>query len=317
MNRFLTNIFFLQLILLSLGTMIGCSSKNSKNDDSVMLEDIHSRATDSIDLSLYGVHLGEPLDSLMSRIPNITKVPFDSLNKAPKYSLPYDKEEAKLIFGDLSIEIYRGDTIFIADHKNYQHHDKDGFFKDFPLEKVRHRAILCFLIKNNKVFQSEIYICYTICGYENINLTLEDFRGTIEKMYYDRYNEPDSIMMINKRTNRAAFVGYNEDPVIRSEIYEQLGGSSYSETFNIFKEDVWIWSNAKIYADWNFHPYKNGQKWFWGPAGIVRVSYVDLVAIKKEKDIILRQLERERQDSIRNIQQKQLEDSRIYKSQDI
>ena len=46
-------------------------------------------------------------------------------------------------------------------------------------------------------------------------------------------------------------------------------------------------------------------------------SYVDLVEIKKEKHIILRQLERERQDSIRNIQQKQLEDSRIYKSQDI
>lgn len=300
------------LICLIISTLIGCSYKNNENPTK---QEARHRPSKSTNLSLYGVCLGSPLDSLLYQIPNIAIVPIDSLNKSKKFSLPYDLEEAKLIFEYQGISLYRTDTIFIADHKNYQHHTKDGFYADFPLEKVRHNAVLCYMIKNNRVLECEIYIGSTICGYDNINLSSHDFRGTIEKMYYDKYQEPDSIFMINKRTNRAVFVGYNEDKVIKSEIYEQLGG--FSERYNIFKEDVWIWSNAKISADWNFKPFRHGQRWYWGPANIIKISYVDLAAINEEKNIILRNLEKERQDSIKRIQQKQLEDINRYNTQDI
>lgn len=282
----------------------GCSFDKTSDRDNITS---HTFAT--IDLSLFGVHMGEHRDSLLKHIPNLHKVPLDSTYY---YHLPYDAEEAKF-FEDLEITLYSSDTVFIVNHTDYEHR-KNGSPIQFPLEKTKHYAKLCFMVKNNKVLQGELLITHPIVGYENTDLSIYNFVGAVKKMYYDKYQEPDSIFMYNKVTNQAAFVGF-DDKIIKNEVFDQLGGTYVNN--KVHEEDVWVWRNAKIQADWDFLPYKNGEPRWWVMCHAIRIRYLDFETINKEKIIIIQNLENERQDSIKRIKQKQLEDINRYNSQDV
>lgn len=297
------------ILLTSMGLLllIGCSSEKSSEGGI-----FPSHTTTATDLSLYGVHIGEPLDSLLAHIHNLNKVPFDSIN-FHKYHLPYDADNTQ-VFKDLGITLYCSDTVFIVNHKDYEHRN-NGSPIQFPLEKTKHYAKLCFMVKNNKVIQGELLITHPIVGYENIDLSIFNFVGAVKKMYNDKYQDPDSIIMYNKETNQAAFVDFDEHKIIKNAVFDQLGGTFVDN--KVHEEDVWVWTNAKIYADWDFLPYKNGEPRWWGMSHTIRIRYLDFETIIKEKNIIIQNLENERQDSIKRIQQKQLEDNNRYNSQDI
>lgn len=298
-------IAYILLVTISVLSLYGCSC--NKLSDS---NNITSHIFFTIDLSLFGVHMGEQRDSLLAHIPNLYKVPLDSTRY---YHLPYDADDAQ-IFEDLEITIYSCDTVFIVNHKGYEHH-RNGSPIKFPLEKTKHYAKLCFMVKNNKVLQGELLISHPIVGYDNIDLSIDDFVGAVKKMYNDKYQEPDSIFMYNKVANRAAFIGFDEDEIIKDEVFEQLGGTYVNN--RVHEEDVWVWTNAKIYADWDFLPYKNGEPRWWVMSHAIRIRYLDFEAINKEKNRIIQNFENERQDSVRRIHQKQLEDINRYNSQDI
>lgn len=274
-------------------TLDGCVSDRSTEEDNLT-----SHTDTNIDLSLFGVHMGEYRDSLLIHIPNLHEVQLDSIYY---YHLPYDTEDAQ-IFEDLEIALYSVDTTFIVNHKGYEHR-RNGSPMQFPLEKTKHYAKLCFMIKNNKVLQGEILIAHPIIGYKNVDLSIYNFVGAIRKMYNDKYQTPDSIIMYNKVTHQAAFIGYDEENDIKNKIFDQLGGTYVNN--NVHEEDVWVWKNAKIQADWDFLCHD------------IRIRYLDMDAIKQEKDKLLQNLENERQDSIKRIQRKQLEDIDSYNTQDI
>lgn len=299
-------ILYLLIVSISILSFNGCSSDKASNTDN-----ISSHTSYTIDLSLFGVHLGEPIDSLVSHIPNLRKVPYDSINNL-KYHLPYDTEEAQ-VFKDLEITLYSSDTVFIVNHKNYEHR-QNGSPIQFPLEKTTHHAKLCFMIKNNKVLQGELLVTHPIEGYDNIDLSIYNFVGAIKKMYNDKYQEPDSVLMYNKETDQAAFIGYSADEIFKNVVFDELGGTFVNN--KVHEEDVWVWANAKIYADWDFLPYKNGKPWWWVMCHAIRIRYVDIETINQEKNIILQNLEKERQDNIKRIQQKQHEEVIRYNTQD-
>lgn len=280
--------FLISMCILSIN---GCST-----DESRQQSDLASHTTASTDLTVFGVHLSEPLDSLISHIPNLIKVPYDSVSYL-KYHLPYDTEEAQ-VFKDLEITLYSSDTIFIVNHKDYEHR-KNGSPVHFPLEKTRHNAKLCFMVKNDKVLQGELLITHPIIGNKNVDLSIYNFVGAVKKMYDEKYQDPDSIFMYNKVTNQAAFVGYADDKIIKNEFFDKLGGTYVNN--NVHEEDVWTWANAKIYADWDFVPYKNGKPRWWVMCHAIRIRYIDIDAINKEKNALLLNIEKERKDSIRRI----------------
>ena len=283
------------------------SSISCSNSSQTIKKETANHLSDSIKLSLYDVELGDSLNVLLRNFPNIKQISLDSISNY----LPYIDEEG-YAFKELGFSVYKVDTVFVADHKDYEHR-RNGSQITFPLEKVKHHAILCFIVKDNKIIQSEIYILSPIIGYDNIDLPSNDFRGAIRKMFYDKYQIPDSILMLNRKTNEAAFVDY-EDEIMQKTIFEQLGGTYVNNT--VYKQDVWIWTNAKIYADWDFSPYKNGRIWFWVYCGVVRVSYIDYYAIKKAQEEIQNEILKAKEDSIRIIMEKQLEDTQLYNTQD-
>ena len=168
-------IVYILLVSISVLLFYGCSSNETSDKDNITP---HTSST--IDLSLFDVHLGERRDSLLAHIPNLHKVPFDSTYY---YHLPYDAEDAQ-IFEDLEISLYSSDTVFVVNHKDYEHR-KNGSPMKFPLEKTKHHAKLCFMVKNNKVLQGELLITHPIVGYENIDLSIFNFVGAVKKMYYD------------------------------------------------------------------------------------------------------------------------------------
>ena len=283
-------IVYLLLVSISVLSFYGCSSDR---------DNINSNIFSNIDLSLFGVHMGESLDSLMNHLPKLKKVPFDSINYA-KYDLPYYTDDIQ-IFEDLEITVYCADTVFVV-----------GF--PWSNKKTLHHAKLCYLVKNSKVLQGEVLITNPVISYANIALSVSDFVNGVKEMYYDRYHRPDSILMYNRVTNRAAFVGYREDKKIRNQIYDQLRGNHYHE--DMHEEDVWVWKNAKIYADYDYKPCKKGGPHFWAMCRVLRIRYIDMEAINCEKEIILRERDKEKQDSLKRIQQEHIENIKRYNSQD-
>lgn len=305
------HIQFIMIIVLGITSMYGCNNSKTKLDKS---DNYVSHVNDTIKLSLYNVSLGDTLPILMEKFKNLKIVPLDSLSSY----LPIENSN-KIIYEDLGITIYTTDTIFIANHEGWQHRDKNGIHTDFPLKNTKHHAQLVFFIKDAKVFQSEMLLTSPIIGVDDVELNQQDFITSIYKQYEGKYNNPDSIMLYNRKSRHAATYSIDTDSIIRDMIYESVEKSDILNEYppSISSSSIWSWKNANIIAEWDFQPYKGRQLWFWVMCPCIRIIYTDLSAVDAETKKWEEQIRLQKEDSIRNIKRIELENAELLKQQEI
>ena len=293
---------YLMIILnvLMIGIFCGCSNKNKTN--------YISHINDTISLSLYNVHLGDSLSVVKTKFRNLTFVPLDSLSSY----LPIENK-MKVVYEDLGISVYTTDTTFIADHTGWQHM-KNGSPTNFPLKTTKHRAHLIFFIKDQKVLQSEIIISdFIIDDVKGVELNQNDFIKSIQKLYEKKYNNPDSILVYNRRSRNSATYSIDTDSITAQEIYYSVGTTPYESNYNSLSS-IWSWKNADIIAEWDFEPYKD-DRWLWAHRCLIRIIYTDLNAVELEAKRRRNLIKLQEQDSIRRIKKIENENVELLKKQ--
>lgn len=292
------------ILLITFAVLVSCIKPTTAEKQYI------DHSNDTTTLSLYGVKLGDSVSVLIQKFENLEYVNLDSISSY----LPLDTIH-KYAYRDMGISIYEVDTVFFADHDTFQHHDNNGFNKDFPLSKTKHEAKLAYFIKNGRVIQSEILIMYPALGFENIELSSEDFIQSISTIYTNEYNNPDSIMLINRTSNRIAVFSVRTDSIIKQSIYEDLKeNENYPRISTIY---MWTWKNASIMADWSFYPYKNGKIWHWSPSWMARIIYTDKLAVENEAKRISLEILKEKEDSVKKAEDIQLKYKHSFENQDI
>ena len=303
---------YLMIILnvLMIGMFLGCSNKSNKIDKPNYISHIN----DTISLSLYNVHLGDSLSVVRTKFRNLTFVPLDSLSSY----VPIENK-MKVVYEELGISVYTTDTIFIAKHVGWQHVNNDGFHVDFPLKNTKHRVQLIFFIKDKKVLQSEIIIYPKIIDdVKGVVLSLDDFIISIQKLYDEKYNNPDSILVYNRKSRKSATYSIETDSVTQDEIYKEIKKSSDCYPPNVSFAPIWSWKNANIIAEWEFHPYEGDEMWEWiEHPSLVRIIYTDLNAVELESKRMLNliRLREQKQDSIRRIKKIENDNVELFKKQ--
>lgn len=293
---------------------LGCN-KSEENISTI------SHINDNINLQLYDVALGDDIEKIYKQFPMIKNIPYDSIEDY-SHLLPYTYEEGQ-VFKELGISLLVTDTIFVSNHENYQHTDENGFnIYNFPYNKLSHKAAICYMIKNKKVYQCDLFIFLKILDYD-LDLTIDNLIGPIKGMFYDKYNTPDSVLMINRVTKNSVFVGYNKDEEYKDKIrdileHKDIGNTIYVHSIT-YDQDVWTWDNAKIYADWYYTFFKNKEQNKFLSDGVMKISYIDYATFKKEKEALINDIrKKEKEDSINvanAINAKQLQYNKMYNKQ--
>lgn len=307
MKKIFSKIHFSHLMMilnvLMIGIFCGCSNKKESN--------YISHINDTISLSLYNVHLGDSLSVVRTKFRNFTFVPLDSLSSY----LPIENK-MKVVYEDLGISVYTTDTTFIADHTGW-HHMKNGSPIDFPLKTTKHQAKLIFFIKDQKVLQSEIIIFrFIIDDIKGVELSKNDFIKSIQKLYEKKYNNPDSILVYNRKSRVSATYSIDTDSITAQEIYDFVRTTSNENIVNYNSlASIWSWKNANIIAEWDFQPYKDGNIWFWANSSMIRIIYTDLNAVELESKRRRNLIRLQEQDSIRRIKKIENENVEMLKKQ--
>lgn len=301
--------FVMAIITLVSTTITGCNNSKNHLDKS---SNYVSHINDTIKLSLYNVALGDSLFTLKEKFKNLLAVPLDSLSSY----LPIE-DNHKIIYEDLGISIYTTGTVFIANHEGWQHVDNNGFHKDFPLKNTKHPAKLIFFIKDGKVFQSEMLITSPIIGVDDVELSHDDFIISIRNLYKEKYSNPDSILLYNRKSRYAATYSIETDSIIQDKIYKKVEKSDILNEYppSISSSSIWSWKNANIIAEWEFQPYKDGEIWFWVTCHTIRIIYTDLSAVEAETKKRKKQIRLQKEDSLRKINKIEMENAERIKQQ--
>lgn len=299
--------FLMAIIALMFTTITGCNNTKAHLDKS---SNYVSHVNDTIKLSLYNVALGDSFFTVKEKFKNLLAVPLDSLSSY----LPIE-DNLKIVYEDLGISIYTTDTVFIANHEGWQHINNNGFYKGFPLKNTKHYTKLIFFIKDGRVFQSEMLITSTIIGVDDVELSQDDFIISIRNLYKEKYSNPDSIMLYNRKSRYAATYSIDTDSIIKEEIYNNVKESIDEYPPSISSSSIWSWKNANIIAEWDFQPYKHGQIWFWVTCPSIRIIYTDLSAVEAETKKRKEQIRLQKEDSLRKINRIEMENAERIKQQ--
>ena len=305
MKKIFSKLHFSYLMIVLNVLMIGIFCGCSKNESNYI-----SHINDTISLSLYNVHLGDSLSVVRTKFRNLTFVPLDSLSSY----VPIENK-MKVVYEDLGISVYTTDTIFIANHVGWQHM-KNGSREDFPLKTTKHRAQLIFFIKDQKVLQGEILIFSNIIDdIKGVELSSGDFIKSIQKLYEEKYNNPDSILVYNRVSRESATYSIDTDSIAKVQINEDIEATDNKFAINNSLASRWSWKNANIIAEWDFQPYKDGKIWFWVSCFMVRIIYTDLNAVELESKRRLKLIRLREQDSIRRIKKIENDNMELLKKQ--
>ena len=287
---------------------ISCGRNNLNKD----IPNYTSHVNDTISLNLYGISLGDTISMLRERFRNLIYVPLDSLSAY----VPIE-DNHKIVYENLGISIYTTDTTFIANHIGWQHVDKNGFYTDFPLKNTKHNAKLIYFIKDSKVFQCEMLITSPILDIYGVELSPDDFIKSVYNQYEQKYSNPDSIMLYNRKSRYAATYSIDTDSIIKQMIYENVKESDVLNEYppSISSSSIWSWKNANIVAEWDFQPYKGRQIWFWVMCHAIRIIYTDLNAVELETRRLENQIEQQRRDSLRHINKIESGNAELLKKQ--
>ena len=306
MKKIFSKLHFSYLMIVLNVLMIGIFCGCSKNESNYI-----SHINDTISLSLYNVHLGDSLSVVRTKFRNLTFVPLDSLSSY----VPIENK-MKVVYEELGISVYTTDTIFIANHVGWQHHEENGFMEDFPLKTTKHLAKLIFFIKDQKVLQGEILIFpYIIDDIKGVELSRDDFIKSIQKLYEEKYNNPDSILVYNRESRKSATYSIDTDSIAKVQINEDIEATDNKFAINNSLASIWSWKNANIIAEWDFQPYKDGEIWFWAQCCMVRIIYTDLNAVELESKRRLKLIRLQEQDSIRRIKKIENDNMELLKKQ--
>lgn len=305
MKKIFSKLHFSYLMIVLNVLMIGIFCGCSKNESNYI-----SHINDTISLSLYNVHLGDSLSVVRTKFRNLTFVPLDSLSSY----VPIENK-MKVVYEDLGISVYTTDTIFIANHVGWQHM-KNGSREDFPLKTTKHHAQLIFFIKDQKVLQGEILIFSSIIDdIKGVELSSSDFIKSIQKLYEEKYNNPDSILVYNRESRESATYPIDTDSIAKVQINEDIEATDNKFAINNSLASIWSWKNANIIAEWDFQPYKDGEIWFWASCFMVRIIYTDLNAVELESKRRLKLIRLQEQDSIRRIKKIENDNMELLKKQ--
>lgn len=305
MKKIFSKLHFSYLTIVLNVLMIGIFCGCSKNESNYI-----SHINDTISLSLYNVHLGDSLSVVRTKFRNLTFVPLDSLSSY----VPIENK-MKVVCEDLGISVYTTDTIFIANHVGWQHM-KNGSREDFPLKTTKHPAQLIFFIKDQKVLQGEILIFSNIIDdIKGVELSSGDFIKSIQKLYEEKYNNPDSILVYNRVSRESATYSIDTDSIAKVQINEDIEATDNKFAINNSLASIWSWKNANIIAEWDFQPYKDGEFWFWASCFMVRIIYTDLNAVELESKRRLKLIRLREQDSIRRIKKIENDNMELLKKQ--
>ncbi len=300
-------ILFAILCIPIIGT--SCGRNNNVKKETI---NYTSHVNDSISLSLYGIFLGDSISVVRERFSNLIYVPLDSLSAY----VPIE-DNHKVVYENLGISIYTTDTCFIASHIGWQHVDEDGFHKDFPLKNTKHHTKLIYFIKDDKVFQCEMLITSPIIDIDDVDLSTDDFITSVYNLYEQKYSNPDSIMLYNRKSRYAATYSIDTDSIIKRMIYKDIEESDVWKEYppSISSSSIWSWKNANIVAEWDFQPYKGGQRWFWVMCHTIRIIYTDLNAVELETRRREKIINQQKQDSIRQVNEIESGNAELLKKQ--
>ncbi len=222
-----------------------------------------------------------------------------------------------MVYENLGISIYTTDTCFIASRIGWQHVDEDGFHKDFPLKNTKHHTKLIYFIKDDKVFQCEMLITSPIIDIDDVDLSTDDFITSVYNLYEQKYSNPDSIMLYNRKSRYATTYSIDTDSIIKRMIYKNIEESDVWKEYppSISSSSIWSWKNANIFAEWDFQPYKGGQRWFWVMCHTIRIIYTDLNAVELETRRREKIINQQKQDSIRQVNEIESGNAELLKKQ--
>lgn len=247
------------LIVLCFLSLLSCSS-----DQVVENSSYTGHINDTISLSLYDINLGDSIDCVCKKFPDVYEVCLDRISNY----LPL-KEELGRVYEEMGISIFAVDTTFVIDHRS----TKDSYTRN-DYDYTKHPTILTFFIQNGHVLQIELFVGQPSdtkrYGDYFPNSNYECGRAVLQ-MYKERYGECDSILFVNKEGNKGITLSANasEERVERAQDF--VG-------YNFTKNSLWQWKNAQILIQPSYDHYFS-RRHFWT---LCRVLYTDIAAVNRE-----------------------------------
>lgn len=267
------NLLFVFLLLFF---MISCKNNSQTN--------YRGHTNDTITLSLYGVKLGDHVNSIYDKFPNLYFVNLDSLS----WFLPLQDEIGE-VYRDLGAYILAADTSFVVDHrlrdKPYYH---NGSPIDFPYDFSQHATIITFIILNDHVFQLELFVDGANDADYGGYFPTSQWGYTSVQMLKHKYGECDSIMYASEKGDISIAISTNASESEHKKA-EDIVGYNYDFAY------LWQWKNAQIIAEFNYDKFDHSRWMTWLIYKVFRVIYTDLDAVNKiEEREKLEKLEEEK-----------------------
>lgn len=243
--------------------MISCKNKNTT-------EFYSGHSNDTISLSLYDVKLGDSIDRVIEKFPNVYDVELDKIS----YYLPL-KNELGNVYKEMGISILAVDTTFIVDHRlKLEPYRKNGSPYDFPYDLTKHRTILAFFILNGHVLQLELFVNTPDSYTYGDGFPSTQWGETALQMYKHQYGECDSLLYSSEKGDISICVSIN---ATREEIerVKKIVGYRYDVGY------IWQWKNAQIIAQYNYNKFGISGNYF-NYYDVFRVIYTDIEAVNME-----------------------------------
>lgn len=256
---------------------IGCFQNQTKEPKSLV-----SHVDDYIDLSFYGVKLGDSIDNVLKIHPNAYFVPLDSLEEY----LPI-KQSSALVYEQLGISVYAIDTTFIVNHKlRKKKYTRNGSPINFDIDYSEHGTIFAFFILDGRVCQNELFI-NTPYSYESEYFPVYQWGETCLEMFRQKYGECDSLLFYNNSQNKSVVLSINASDEEIKEAIDYCGTDIHHNNSHAY---IWQWKNAQLLFQYNyndFHIKFNYHNFY----NVCRIICYDLIAYERKKEqMILNQL---------------------------
>lgn len=251
------------LIVLCFLSLLSCSS-----DQVVENSSYTGHINDTISLSLYDINLGDSIDCVCKKFPDVYEVCLDRISNY----LPL-KAELGRVYEEMGISIFAVDTTFVIDHRSTKDsYTSNGVHIDFPYDYTKHQTILTFFIQHGHVLQIELFV-----GRPSDTKRYGDYFPDYEcgravlQMYKERYGECDSILFVNKEGNKGITLSVNASEEECEEAQDFVG-------YDFTKNSLWQWKNAQILIQPRYDNHFFGCD-FWT---LCRVLYTDIAAVNRE-----------------------------------